>query len=99
MRIKVNFTGCVRNQHGSEEDMVVCENISRGGLCFKSRRCYDKTAAIAVAAPYTPGSPDIPVSARIVSVQELPAAKMCRYAARYLHRVRDSRSSPILSAL
>jgi len=99
MRIKVNFTGCVRNQHGSEEDMVVCENISRGGLCFKSSRCYDKTAAIEVAAPFTPGSPDIPVSARIVYVQELPEEKMFRYGAQYLHPVKDSRSSTILSAL
>jgi len=99
MRIKVNFTGCVRNHHGSEEDMVVCENISRGGLCFKSSRCYDKTAAIEVAAPYTPGSPDIPVSARIVYVQELPEEKMFRYGAQYLHPVKDSHSSTILSAL
>jgi len=97
MRIKVNFTGCVRN-HGSEEDIVVCENISRGGLCFKSSRCYDKTAAIEVAAPYTPGSPDIPVSARIVHVQELPEEKMFRYGAQYLLPVKDSRSATILSA-
>lgn len=98
MRIKVNFTGCVRN-HGSEEDIVVCENISRGGLCFKSSRCYDKTAAIGVVAPYTPGSPDNPVSARIVHVQELPEEKMFRYGAQYLYPVKDSRSSTILCAL
>src|SRR2546426_9655472 len=99
MRIKVNFTGCVRNQHGSEEDMVVCENISRGGLCFKSSRRYDKTAAIEVAAPYTPGSPDIPVSARIVYVQELPEDKMFRYVAQYFNRGKDCLSFTILSVL
>jgi len=98
MRIKINFTGCVRN-HGFEEDIVVCENISRGGLCFKGSRCYHKTAAIEVAAPYTPGSPDIPVSARIVYVQELPEEKMFRYGAQYLHPVKDGRSSTPLSAL
>lgn len=99
MRIKVNFAGCVRNHHGSEDDIVVCENISRGGLCFKSSRCYHKTATIEVAAPYALGSPDIPVSARIVRVEELPEEKMFRYGAQYLHPVKDSRSSTILSAL
>ncbi len=98
MRIKVNFTGCVRN-YGSEEDIVVRENVSRGGLCFKSSRCYDKTAAIEVAAPYTPGSTDIPVSARIVHVQEIPEEKMFRYGAQYLHPVKDGRSSTVLSEL
>jgi PilZ domain len=98
MRIKVSFSGRVRNQ-GFDEDIVVCENISRGGLCFKSSRCYQKAAAIEVAAPYAPGSPDIPVSARIVYVQELPEEKLFRYGVQYLHPVKDSLSSTPLSAL
>lgn len=98
MRIKVNFSGRVRN-HGFDEDIVFCENISRGGLCFKSSRCYQKAAAIEVAAPYAPGSPDIPVSARIVYVQELPEEKLFRYGAQYLHPVKDGLSSTPLSAL
>ncbi len=98
MRINVNFAGRVSN-HGLEDDIVVCENISRGGLCFKSSRCYHKTAAIEVAAPYAPGSPDIPVSAQIVYVQELPEEKMFRYGVQYLHPVKDGRSSTPLSAL
>ena len=97
VRIKVNFTGCVRNP-GSEDDIVVCENISRGGLCFKSKRCYDKTAAVEVAAPYTPGSPDILVSARIVHVEELPEEEMFRYGAQYLSAGKDSRGSTPVSA-
>jgi PilZ domain len=98
MRIKVNFSGRVRN-HGFDEDIVVCENISRGGLCFKSSRCYQKTAAIEVSAPYAPGSPDIPVSARIVHVQELPEEKLFRYGVQYLHPVKDTFSLTSLSAL
>lgn len=97
-RVRVNFNGLVRN-HSLEEDVVVCENISRGGLCFKSSRSYQKTAAIEVAAPYAPGSPDIPVSARIVYVQELPEQKMFRYGVQYLHTANDGRSSTPLSAL
>jgi len=98
MRIKVNFTGCVRYRDFGE-DIVLCENISRGGLCFKSSRCYDKTAAIEVAAPYAPGSAGIPVAARIVHVEELPEEKMFRYGAQYLYLGKDGRSSRPLSAL
>jgi PilZ domain len=98
MRIKVNFTGCVRHD-GFEQDIVVCENISLGGLCFKSSRFYQKTTAIEVTAPYTHGSPDIPVSARIVHVMELPEEKMFRYGAQYLHPGKDGHSSTLLSAL
>src|SRR5712672_2432497 len=98
IRIKVNFSGRVRN-HGFDEDIVVCENISRGGLCFKSSRCYQKAAAIELAAPYAPGSPNIPVAARIVYVQKLPEEKLFRYGVKYLHPVKDNLSSTPLSAL
>ena len=98
MRINVNFAGRVSN-HGFEDDIVVCENISLGGLCFKSSRFYQKTTAIEVAAPYTHGSPDIPVSARIVYVMELPEEKMFRYGVQYLHPAKDGRSPAPLSAL
>ena len=70
-RIKVNFTACIRNP-GSEDRLVQCENVSRGGLCFKSNKRYYETARIEVAAPYSPGSPCILVPAEIVHVQELP---------------------------
>jgi len=98
MRINVNFAGRVSN-HGFEDDIVVCENISLGGLCFKSSRFYQKTTAIEVAAPYAHGSPDIPVSARIVYVTELPEEKMFRYGAQYLHPAKDGRSPAPLSVL
>ena len=98
VRVKVSFTGCVRNL-GSDEDIVICENISRGGLCFKSSRCYDKTASIEVAAPYGPGSSAIPVAARIVHVQELPEEKMFRYGAQYLYLGKHGHSARPLSAL
>jgi hypothetical protein len=84
VRIKVNFTAAVRNP-GFDDDIVFCENISRGGLCFKSGRRYYETAGIEVAVPYSPGSPRIPVPAQIVYVQELPLEKMFRYGVRYLH--------------
>ncbi len=91
VRIKVSFTASVRN-HSSDDDIVLCENVSRGGLCFKSSRRYYETASIEVAAPYSPGLPRIPVPALIVYVQELPLEKMFRYGVRYLQLMKDPRS-------
>ncbi len=87
-RIKVNFTACVRNP-GFEDCLVHCENVSRGGLCFKSNRRYYEAARIEVAAPYSPGSPCILVPAQIVRVQELPEEGMFRCGVQYLDLTKD----------
>jgi hypothetical protein len=87
-RIKVNFTACIRNP-GSEDRLVQCENVSRGGLCFKSNKCYYETSRVEVAAPYTPGSPCILVPAEIVHVQELPEEGMFRCGVQYLDLTKD----------
>ena len=84
VRTKVSFTASVRNEFS--EDIVLCENVSRGGLCFKSNRRYCVAAGIEVAAPYSPGSAHIPVPAQIVYVQELPEEKMFRYGVQYVKR-------------
>lgn len=89
-RIKVNFTACIRNS-GSVDNLVQCENVSRGGLCFKSNNRYYETARIEVAAPYSPGSPCILVPAEIVHVQELPEEGMFRCGVQYL----DSAKHPL----
>ena len=54
VRTKVNFAVCIRNP-GFEDDIAVCENISRGGVCFKSRRRYYENATIEVAVPLHAG--------------------------------------------
>ncbi len=87
VRTKVSFTASVRND-GFCEDIVLCENVSRGGLCFKSNRRYYEAAGIEVAAPYSPGSARIPVPAQIVYVQELPEEKMFRYGVQYPQRTK-----------
>ena len=93
VRIKVSFTASVRNP-GFDDDIVLCENVSRGGLCFKSSRRYYETAGIEVAAPYSPGSHRIPVPAQIVYVQELPLERMFRCGVQYLHLGKEARPSP-----
>jgi hypothetical protein len=84
VRTKVNFKACIRSQNRAE-DIVSCEDMSRGGLRFKSRKRYAEKDLIEVAVPYQAGTPAIFVSARIVFVQELPDEKFFRCGVAYLH--------------
>ncbi len=83
VRAKVNFAACIRIP-GSDDDIVECEDISRGGLRFKSRRRYREKTLIKVAAPFSPGSPAIFVSAQIVRSEEIEGQKLFRYGAAYV---------------
>ena len=77
VRTKVNFKACVRS-YTFGDDIVTCEDISRGGLCFKSRKEYAANTEIEVAAPYSPGMPDIFVRGQIVHVEELKQERRFR---------------------
>jgi hypothetical protein len=83
VRTKVNFKACVRSfAHG--DDIVTCEDVSRGGLCFKSRKPYAERFKVEVAAPYTPGVQNFFTPAEIVHVQELKDEKKFRCGVVYL---------------
>ncbi|MCU1317235.1 MAG: hypothetical protein JWN63_2557 [Candidatus Acidoferrum typicum] len=82
VRTKVNFKACVRS-YAFGDDTVTCEDISRGGLRFKSRKEYVANTEIEVAAPYSPGTPDIFVRGRIVQVEELKQERRFRCGVRY----------------
>jgi len=77
LRTKVNFKACVRS-YTFGEDVVTCEDMSRGGLCFKSRREYPAKTDIEVAAPYSPGTHAIFVRGQIVHVEELKKERRFR---------------------
>lgn len=82
VRTRVTFTGCIR-ANAKEEELVECDNVSKGGLCFRSRKHYEENSAIEVAAPFSPGQPAIFVSAQIRRIEELPAPGLFRYGASY----------------
>ena len=83
-RIRVNYMALVRHAERGEE-FVQCEDISRGGLRFKSTRRYMEQTLIEVAAPYSSGQAAIFLAARIVFVQELPEQNLFRYGVQYLN--------------
>jgi hypothetical protein len=88
VRTKVNFKACIRS-FTNGDDIVTCEDISRGGLCFKSRKPYPENFKVEVAAPYTPGVPNLFAPAEIVYVQELKEEKKFRCGVVYLKNSRN----------
>jgi len=70
-RAPVKFKASIRRP-GMPDDVVSCEDMSRGGLRFKSKKQYFASTMIEVAVPYAPGGQSIFVPAQIVYVHETP---------------------------
>ena len=71
----MDFAACIRRP-GFEDDVVVCEDMSRGGVRFKSSRVYFADTTIEIAVPYSPKSSSIFVPAQITHVQQLTKQKL-----------------------
>src|SRR5260370_363184 len=82
LRTRVKFQACIRS-YTFGDDIVACEDISRGGLRFTSRKQYVVKTEIEVAAPYSPGTADIFVRGQIVHVEELTKEGRFRCGVRY----------------
>ena len=68
-RIQIDVPACIR-QTGSPDEVVICEDLSRGGLALRSLKHYKNDTRIEVAVPFHPGSGNIFVPAKIVRVQD-----------------------------
>jgi hypothetical protein len=88
-RTKVGYKACVRRS-GFTDDVVTCEDMSKGGLCFKSRKKYFERTAIEVAVPYSPGGNAIFVPAEIVWVVEITPDKLYKCGVAYRITTRQS---------
>jgi hypothetical protein len=82
-RIKVSYSVCIRHPERGD-DIVACEDMSKGGLRFKSPKKYYAQSLIDVAVPYQKGQPAIFVPGQIVFVEELPEQRLFRYGVQYL---------------
>jgi len=91
LRLKTRLNACIRFPQADDE-LVVCEQISSAGLCFRSRRRYDPNSRIDVAVPYTQSSANIFVPARIVHVEEMATAGLYRHGMEYIKRVPQGRA-------
>jgi hypothetical protein len=86
VRAKVNYFACVRSD-AFGDDIVVCIDMSRGGLCFKTKNSYLVTTTVRIAVPFSPESPQAPaifVPARIANISSFPDGKLYRCGAEFL---------------
>jgi hypothetical protein len=82
-RVKARVLACIRRR-GFQEEVAVCEDLSKGGISFRSRNEYPEGTRLEVAVPYTPGSGAIFVPIRIVFSQRIASAGLFRHGASYL---------------
>ncbi len=82
-RVKARVLACIRRR-GFQEEIAVCEDLSKGGISFRSRNQYEEGSRVEVAVPYTPGSSAIFVPIRIVFCQPIASAGLFRHGAAYI---------------
>jgi len=82
-RVKARVLACIRRR-GFQEEVAVCEDLSKGGISFRSRNHYPEGTRLEVAVPYTPGAGAIFVPIRIVFSQPISSAGLFRHGAAYL---------------
>jgi len=75
---------CLCGGGGFQEEIAVCEDLSKGGLSFRSCNPYPEGSRVEVAVPFTPGTGAIFVPIRIVLSQPIPTAGLCRHSAAYI---------------
>jgi hypothetical protein len=82
-RVKARVLACIRRR-GFQEEVAVCEDLSKGGIAFRSRNEYPEGTRAEVAVPFTPGAGAIFVPIRIVFSQAIPSAGLFRHGASYI---------------
>ncbi len=83
VRAKVKLTACLRLPDFNEE-IIICENVSRGGFCFRSRRRFAEGFQFEAAIPYWPKGANTFVAAQVAHRRELPEAGLFEYGVMYL---------------
>lgn len=88
-RVKARVLACIRRR-GFQEEVAVCEDLSKGGLSFRSRNKYEEGSRVEVAVPFTPGSGAIFVPIRIVFSQAIASVGLYRHGAAYIRPPLDA---------
>jgi hypothetical protein len=81
-RIKSRLVACIRHRGHDEE--AVCENLSEGGVSFRSRTQYAKGSQVEIAVPFRPGITAVFVPGRIVFSVPVRGAGLFRHGVAYL---------------
>jgi hypothetical protein len=92
VRVRVSFSACVRHPAHPDE-IVECENVSKGGVCFHGLEQYPLDSLIQLAAPFSPGETALFVSAKITRIEVLSGGKVFRYGVEYVNSSISAHSS------
>jgi len=84
-RINCKLKACIRFKQYDDEVLEV-EDVSRGGVCFTTRKYLSPGTKIEIAMPYSPGMANIFVSAEIVRLTPIPDKNLYECGAAYLKR-------------
>jgi hypothetical protein len=68
LRVRMKLRACIRHPELGD-DVVECEDVSRGGVCFLSPKQYTRGTPVEAAVPYLPGQANIFTRAKIVNVR------------------------------
>jgi hypothetical protein len=85
-RVNCRLRACIRYKDSLEDEVLDVNNVSRGGVCFVTRKYLSQGAKIEVALPYAPGVANIFVPAEIVRIKAIPGKSLYEYGAAYLKR-------------
>jgi len=83
VRVSLKMAACIRSRQYGEE-VVTTENVSRGGLRFRSAKRYAVGWEIEVAVPYSPGGSNIFAPARVENAVTSAADGLTAYGLSYI---------------
>jgi hypothetical protein len=70
-RIRCNFQACIRGQQNYDEEVLQVKDVSRGGICFMTRKYIPPGTRIDIAAPYSRDTMNIFVPAEVVRIRTI----------------------------
>lgn len=82
-RVELKMGACIRHSQFGDE-IATPENLSRGGLCFKSRKLYSMGAVIQIAVPYSEEGANIFAPAKIVRRMQTDEEGLHIYGVEYI---------------
>jgi hypothetical protein len=87
-RIKSRLVTCIRHRGHDEE--AVCENLSEGGVSFRSRTQYAEGSQVEIAVPFRPGITAVFVPGRIVFSLPVRSAGLFRHGVAYIKNLPEA---------
>jgi len=83
-RIRCNLQACIRGQRDYDEEVLEVKDVSRGGICFMTRKYLAPGTRIDVAVPYSKGMENIFVPAEVVRIRTISENTPYECGAAYL---------------